>query len=153
MAIFDAAIILDISVGERGSALVEFGIASTIVLTLIFGIVDFGRALYTYHLVSNAARLGSRYAIVHGSDCTATDCPADATAIQTFVRTQAPGIDPNALTVTTTWSNTAGCRGAPFTSAGCLVAVQVSYPFTFLVPLLPSFTLAMNSTSQMIISQ
>ena len=61
---------------ERGSALVEFAIASTVALTLIFGIVDFGRGLYTYHLVSNAARAGSRYAIVRGSACTVAGCPA-----------------------------------------------------------------------------
>ena len=54
---------------ERGSAIVETAIVLNLFLVLLLGIMDFGRALYTYHLVDNAARIGARFAIVHGSDC------------------------------------------------------------------------------------
>src|SRR6202011_4519957 len=67
------------AVSERGSALVEFAIASTVALTMIFGIIDFGRGLYTYHLVANAARAGSRWAMVRGNTCTAAGCPVTST--------------------------------------------------------------------------
>ena len=136
---------------ERGSALVEFAIASSVALTMIFGIVDFGRGLYTYHLVSNAARAGSRYAIVRGSACTVSGCPASSTDVQTYVRGLAPGIDPNSLAVATTWPG--GCIGANVNGPGCLVTVTVTYPFRFIVPLLPRFTMSMSSASTMIISQ
>jgi Flp pilus assembly protein TadG len=138
---------------ERGSAMVEFAIASTVALTLIFGIIDFGRALYTYHLVSNAARLGSRYAMVRGSACTAPGCPADASQIQTYVRSLSPGIEPSVLAVTTTWSSAYGCVSAANHDQHCLVTVQVTYPFSFIVPLMPNFTLPMTSASVMAISQ
>ncbi len=139
--------------GERGSALVEFAIASTVALTMIFGIVDFGRGLYTFHLVSNAARAGSRYAMVRGNTCTAAGCPVTTAQVQTYVRGLAPGIDPNSMTVTTTWPGGATCVGAITNNPGCPVVVTVTYPFKFIVSLLPGFTMNMSSASQMSIAQ
>jgi len=55
---------------ERGGTLVEFALAITILLTLIFGIMDFSQAMYAYHFVSNAAREASRYASLRGSTFT-----------------------------------------------------------------------------------
>ena len=139
--------------GERGNALVEFAVASSATLMLMLGIVDCGRALYTYHLVADAARSGTRYAMVRGSSCAVAGCPATADAIQTYVRGLAPGIDPNALTVTTAWSAAPGCADPANQGPGCLVAVQVSYPFRVLVPVLPNFAMTMSSTSTMAIAQ
>ena len=139
--------------GERGSSLVEFALVTVAALTLLFGVVEFGRALYTYHLVTDGARSGSRYAIVRGSACSAPSCPATTTSIQTYVRGLAPGIDPNALTVTTTWASAPGCSGGSNNGPGCVVTVQARYTFGFIVPLMPSFGLPMSSTSQMVIAQ
>jgi Flp pilus assembly protein TadG len=50
--------------GESGQALVEFAIIAPILLLLIMGIVDFGRAFYTYHVLIDAAREGARVAVV-----------------------------------------------------------------------------------------
>ncbi|TAM76106.1 pilus assembly protein [bacterium] len=138
---------------QRGSSTVEFAIVMAVALPIVFGIIECGRALYTYHLVTNAARLGTRYAIVRGSSCGAPGCPAAPSDIQTYLRSVSPGIDQNAMTVATTWSGTASCASAPYQGAGCLVTVQVQYPFQFLTPYLPSTTLNLTSTSQMIISQ
>ncbi len=138
---------------ERGSALVEFAIASTVALTMIFGIIDFGRGLYTYHLVANAARAGSRYAMVRGSTCAVAGCPVTSGQVQTYVRGLAPGIDTSSLTVVATWPGGATCLGASTAGPGCPVTVTVTYPFKFMVPLLPGFTMNMSSASQMSISQ
>jgi Flp pilus assembly protein TadG len=140
---------------DSGSALAEFAIVSTALIVLILGIIDFGAALYTYHLVSNGARLGTRYAIVRGSSCTAAGCPATSAGIQTYVRAQAPGIDPNAMSVSATWPGNAGCSSvsAAYNGPGCVVAVRVQYPFRLIIPLMPSLTLNMTSTSQMVIAQ
>ena len=141
------------STRERGSALVEFAIVSVAMLTLTFGIIDFGRALYTYHLIANAARAGTRYAMVRGSTCAVAGCPATTDSVQTYVRGLAPGIDPNALTVTTTWSGGLGCSDPSNQGPGCVVAVQASYTFRFMIPLLPNVALPMTSASQMVIAQ
>lgn len=139
--------------GQRGSVLAEFTIVSIAALTLIFGIIDFGRALYTYHLVSDGARLGTRYAIVNGAAACAGGSPDP---LQSYVSGQAPGIDPSKMTVTTTCpGGNSGCRSsaAPYNGSGCLVSVNVAYSFHFLVPLVSKLTIPMSSTSQMVISQ
>ena len=137
---------------ERGTALAEFAICFAASMLLIMGIVDFGRAMYTYHLISDAARMGTRYAIVRGSSCTASGCPATSTSVQTYVRGLAPELASASITVNTTWSTTSSCNSSPATSAGCQVAVQVTYPFQF-ATILPSLSLSISSTSKMIISQ
>ena len=139
---------------ERGNVIAEFAIVSTIVMALILGIEEFGRALYTYHLVSNAARIGTRYAIVRGTDCVQTlaGCSAATSSqIQTYVRSVSPMVDSNNLEVTASWSKGPSCVDAG--GAGCLVAVQASYTFTSPIPLLNMASIPMSSTSTMVISQ
>lgn len=146
--------------GQRGASMVEFAISATALLLVMFGILEFGRVMYTYHTVSNAARLASRYAIVRGANCTALDnCGATSDQIQTWVRSQVPMIDGNTLAVTATWStssdpsvdcteSTPGGNNTP----GHLVCVTVSYPFTFALPFISTTALTLTSTSKMIIS-
>jgi Flp pilus assembly protein TadG len=50
---------------ERGTTLVEFAIGATVFFTLMFAIVEFGRMLYVHNALSDAARRGARYAVVH----------------------------------------------------------------------------------------
>ncbi len=142
---------------ERGTVLVEFALLSTLLLMMIFGILETSRAVYTFHLVSNAARLGARYAIVRGSTCAQTlpGCSAATPdEIQAYVRSISPAIDPNALSVTTTWANGVGCvGGAPNQAAGCIVTVAASYTFQSVLPLLNLTTVPISSQSAMVISQ
>ncbi|HEV8371399.1 MAG TPA: TadE family protein [Pyrinomonadaceae bacterium] len=51
--------------GERGASLLEFAIAATVFLTVLFAIVEFGRALWVHNALSDAARRGARYAVLH----------------------------------------------------------------------------------------
>jgi Flp pilus assembly protein TadG len=153
---------------QRGSVLVEFAIVSMAALTLIFGIIDFARAIYTLHLVSEVSREGARYAIVNGS----TACPGGnpiPDPLQSYVSAQAPLAGPGTLTVTTTCANAAICgsttatncsnasgctaSAAPYNSSGCLVSVRVDYTFHFLIPIVSMQTLPMTGTSTMVISQ
>ncbi len=50
---------------ERGNTLVEFSIAATVFLMSLFAVLEFGRALWTHNALSDAARRGARYAVVH----------------------------------------------------------------------------------------
>ena len=47
----------------RGQAMLEFVIALPILLLLLFGIIEFGRMVFAWMAVQNAARVGMRYAI------------------------------------------------------------------------------------------
>jgi Flp pilus assembly protein TadG len=57
---------------ERGAALVEFSIAATAVLLALFGVIEFGRLLWTHNALKDAARRGTRYAIVRKNDAAGT---------------------------------------------------------------------------------
>lgn len=50
---------------ERGATLVEFAIGATVFLTVMFAVTEFGRALWVHNALSDAARRGARYAVVH----------------------------------------------------------------------------------------
>lgn len=49
--------------GERGSTLVEFAIGATVFLTVMFAVIEFGRALWTHNALADAARRAARYAV------------------------------------------------------------------------------------------
>jgi Flp pilus assembly protein TadG len=132
---------------QRGSAVLEFAVAFTTLFTFLFAIMDLSRALYSYHFIADAAREGTRYAMVRGSSCTSwtTACPASASDIQTYLKSVPAGINPASITVTTTWT--------PNNNPGSVVNVQVQYSFQPIFPLVPKGALVMTSSSQVVISQ
>jgi Flp pilus assembly protein TadG len=144
-----------------GSTLTEFAFILPLLAMMMFGVIDFGRALYTYHFVSAAAREASRWASVRGNQCARglPACPAGAIDVQNYVAsTVPPGIDPSprTLSVTAAWmppsGNPASCIGST-KNPGCAVQVRVIYNFKFILPFLPKSTYSMQSTSEMVISQ
>ena len=52
---------------ERGATLVEFSIAATVFLMVMFAVIEFGRALWVHNALADAARRGARYAVLHSS--------------------------------------------------------------------------------------
>ena len=50
---------------ERGATLLEFAIGVTVFLTMMFGVVEFGRCLWTHNALADAARRAARYAVNH----------------------------------------------------------------------------------------
>jgi Flp pilus assembly protein TadG len=128
---------------EIGSAILEFGLVIVMFFMFVFGVMDFGRALYTYHFVSNAACEATRYAMVRGSSSTE---PVTAADIESYVKSIAPeGIDRDNLTVSASWS--------PNDSPGSTVRVQVGDNFRFMTPALVSYQMSLSGSSQMVISQ
>ncbi|MGB8477539.1 MAG: TadE/TadG family type IV pilus assembly protein [Acidobacteriaceae bacterium] len=145
---------------EQGSSIIEMSLSLLVLLAIMFGLIEICFALYTYHFISNAAREGSRYAIVHGSACLngGASCTVTTDQIQTYVEDLGfPGINPSAMTVTTTYAAyPAGGTCTP--SAACnnpgnLATVTVSYNFPLSIPFVSSSVIAMSSTSSMVISQ
>jgi Flp pilus assembly protein TadG len=49
--------------GQRGAALVEFAIASAVLMTLIFAVLELGRLLWVHNALTDAARRGARFAV------------------------------------------------------------------------------------------
>jgi Flp pilus assembly protein TadG len=73
---------------ERGTAVVEFALIAPLLFFLVFGIIEFGRALNYYNDLTQLAGQGARAAIVsRNPDGTAVgtanaDCPANNLTLQ-----------------------------------------------------------------------
>ncbi|HET7028378.1 MAG TPA: TadE family protein [Candidatus Limnocylindrales bacterium] len=132
-----------------GQALVEFALVFPLILLLIFGAVDFGRAIFAYNTLSEAARQANRLAIV---DQTVTDVQARATQA-------APGVTfnlPNDVQVCFKAADSADKDCDPPNSdacsnleIGCLAFVTAKTQFRPLTPVISTLvgTLDLSSTS------
>ena len=158
---------------EKGSNIVEFAFIVVVLMTMILGIIDFCRAAYSYHFVSEAAREATRYAAMRGSTCNNDSSCSQATpdtgpatptntVVQDYVTSITPqGIDTTKIITTPTWpvqtNSPASCSTAGHENdPGCTVQVKVSYSFSFLFPLVykafsSTGTITLSSTSEMII--
>jgi Flp pilus assembly protein TadG len=145
---------------KRGSTLPEMAIAAVATLSLLFGIIYFGLALYTYGFVAQLAREGARWAIVRGStSCTNSGnqlagCDATGTDIQSYVRSLSQGAtNPSSISANPTYSNCPSTAKGVQNAPGCTVTVQVRYPFQLSMGFMPSATITMSSSSAMVIAQ
>jgi Flp pilus assembly protein TadG len=127
---------------RRGGALVESSLAILLFLALVFAVVEFGRAVYTYNVLAAATREATRYAIVHGSG---SSSPATQDDIRGRVIHWAIGLNPSALTVSTTWD--------PSNAPGSSVAVRSDYSFSPITRLIIPNSFTLTSRSEMVISQ
>jgi Flp pilus assembly protein TadG len=134
---------------QRGQALVEFAFTSIIFFMTIFGIIEFGLAVWQYNMVANLSKEGARWASVRGSSSGAQQ--ATVAQVQSYVQTRALGLN---VTVTTTAAP--GCTTSTDPSSlhvGDLVCVKVEKNFTPLTGLIPNTTLLLQSTSQMVMAR
>ena len=118
---------------ESGQSIVEFAVCVMIILTLLVGISDFGRALFTYIALRDAAQEGAVFASI---------CPRDMSAIESHAR-QASNYpinlsDTTAVSVVCTYEDgSSSACGSYVPSPGVGVKVTVSYPnFAITTPLL-----------------
>jgi Flp pilus assembly protein TadG len=120
---------------ETGAVMVEFAIASTVFVTILLGILEFGYAAWAKNSVASDAREGARYAIVHGGQSGRT---ADATMVSNYVKSRtALG---NSIVVVTTWSD------ATTKDPGTTVSVKVKNVVSRRGPFLPTHTDSSKST-------
>lgn len=137
----------------RGQGLIEFAVVAFLLIMLMLGVVEMCRMVLVYTTVANGARIGVRYAIVHGSNSAVT-----TGQIQTVVNDYL-----HAGTIKTT---SAACPPAPSDAAcvkviypdastckdpGCHVTVTVSYPYRPLISYFP-LSVTLGSTSQGVIT-
>ena len=109
-------------------------------MTVIFGLMEFGRMVWAYNLLSHAAREGTRYAMVHGRN---SSHPATADGIRAVAKTQAVGLSASDVQVDVSW--------IPDNKPGSALKVALGYTFGPMTNLMGSGTF--HSTSQVIITQ
>jgi Flp pilus assembly protein TadG len=108
-------------VEQAGQSLVEFALALPVLLLILLGLADFGRAFYYTTTISNAARAGAEYAAKNAG------VGANATTIGYKVCNETGFVS---------YSATATCPGltttvvpSPPVSGGSDVTVTVTYSF------------------------
>jgi Flp pilus assembly protein TadG len=100
---------------DRGAAAVEFALLLPLLLLLLFGIIDFGRALNAQITLTQAAREGARLDALGKSN------------VVSGTQAAAAGLSPVSVTVTTTCPAGAG--------AGVNAVVKASFTYTLVTPL------------------
>ena len=108
---------------EAGQSLVEFSLSFIVFMMLVLGVVEVGRAVWSYNTLAEVAREGTRYAIVHGGKSSAPSGPVgNDLAVKTAAAKFAGSLDRDHLTVTSSWpdgNNQPGSR----------VTVSTTYSF------------------------
>lgn len=120
-----------------GATSVETAAVISVALLFIFGILEYARLVYFFHVADNAAREGARYAVVHTGDGTTT---AQVQAVVTSAMSgQQASLNAGTFVVnvfnadpstgnqiaSTAWTD------APFSGA---VAVEVTGTYKFVLP-------------------
>jgi Flp pilus assembly protein TadG len=99
---------------DRGAAAVEFALVLPLLLLIVFGIIDFGRALNAQITLTQAAREGARLDALGQPN------------VQAGTQAAATGLSPVTVTITSLCPAGAG----PTATA----TVQASYVFSFITP-------------------
>lgn len=131
----------------------EFALVVPMFLLALFAIIEFGWYVYQVQALNDAAREGSRYAIVHGSTslCPSGPMPGGATNwcdptganVESAVRRYAAGLPPSGLSFTTLSWNPDNGRGSIFT-------LVVQSTFQPMIPVVPLPTITIEGASSLV---
>lgn len=137
---------------NSGQAAVEFTLVFLLFLMLMYLIVEGARMTFAFTSASQAARDGVRFASVRGSTSTCSSgCPAQVVDIQNYVKGQAPGNYLNSVDVCW-WEGKSACTTTGSKEPGANVRVTVKIDFKPVLPMVPTGTIAIQSKSEMAIS-
>ncbi len=112
---------------QRGATLVEFAIGATVFLTVMFAVLEFGRALWVHNALSDAARRGARYAVVHTA--------ADSAAVKNVVVYGDPAGGTTPVVSNLTDANVIVTYTGFGLSGGTATVKITNYQFQFVVPI------------------
>ncbi len=115
---------------QEGAGLVEFAIIAPLFVMLLFGMVEFGLAMYNKGVVTNASREGARFGVVYSSP---RKNQADIVSKVQEYLTKSGFTDTATITVT-------GAQG----NSGLPLSVTVTYPYNFQV--LPNFVAGLSGS-------
>jgi hypothetical protein len=126
----------------RGQSLVEFALVLPIFAILLFGIIDFGRYVYTANAINNGAREGARSGSVSIRPTPLCDGLGREACVKAVVRERTWGVPANMLTTTVTCERVVPGDSTPNVVAitGCrtndLLRVHTQATFTLVTPLI-----------------
>jgi hypothetical protein len=132
---------------QSGLATVEFALIGALALTVLFGVIEIGRALFVWNTLSEATRRGARLAAV---------CPMDHVSIKRVAILSNPG-GPNTspivsnlstANVTVAYLDEDGTPTANFPDIKYVRVAIAGYQHTLLIPfIMPTITAPPFSTT------
>jgi len=104
---------------RSGQAIVEFAMVSVAFLMMVFGTIDFGRAIYMYSQLQNSVRDGARYGKMN---------PTDNNGIEDIVLNQGTGLDlmPDDIDVSCTGGCYPGCADVTVSATALFTPLTAS---------------------------
>jgi len=130
---------------ERGSTLVEFSIGVTVFLTAMFGVLEFGRALWVHNALTDAARRGARYATMHS--------PTDIDGVKNVVVYGDPSGSGQPMLTNLSTANVNVSYNNFGLNDGTVSVSITNYQFQFVIPIvgttitMPSYTTTLTAES------
>ncbi len=133
----------------RGQTLVEFAIVMPIIVLVVLGLVDLGRAVYSYNTLAQSARQASRTAIVN----------QNVTNVRNQAIASAPSLGLTASNVDVCFKTAASTQTSCATTSdncpqstrviGCLALVQTHISYQPMTPVISLFfsSIPLSSTS------
>ena len=117
---------------EKGSTLVEYAIGATVFIMAIFAVLEFGRALWAHNALTDAARRGARYAVLHQPN-SGEDANIKNLVVYGKVAGGSKPLLPGLSTANVTVS-----RSSDFSvNSGTATVSITGYEFKFVLPMLP----------------
>jgi Flp pilus assembly protein TadG len=131
-----------------GATQVEFAFVVIVLIMVLLGVVEMGRMILVYNAIADAAKAGTRYAMVHGVDRTGSgaDGPSSSSSysqVQTVAQNYAAAGLLNSSNVTVSVSYPNHTASIPGNYPGDPVDVTVSYTYD---PLVGYFSSILNRT-------
>jgi Flp pilus assembly protein TadG len=120
---------------DEGQGLVEFALVFPILVLVLLFLFDFGRAVFAYTTLDNAARAGIRVAIVDQSN--ASSCLPTTRTYKCAAAEQTAGLGLAAGTISDATISGSGCTGSSY-NIGCDVTLQLTYSFSPITPVVGS---------------
>lgn len=120
---------------SRAQSMVELALILPIVLLVVLGLIEFGRAFFYYTMISGGAREGARYGCVHMEDGEA----AVTAGVRQAVYSRLIMIPPSAVTVNITYddgANPIGYTAAASHLGDSRIVVEVQAPFSMITPII-----------------
>jgi hypothetical protein len=140
---------------QKGSTVAEFAVVAGIFFMIIFGIIEFGRLLYTHNALTDAARRGARYAVLHGENkkCVRNVVIFGETHIDAACEPTGPALI-NGLTDKNVTVDYAGAGTNPFgMNLGTATVSITAYKFNLSIPFfkqtltMPAYTTTLTAES------
>ncbi len=132
---------------KNGQSLVEMALLLPVLLLITVVAIDFGRGIYYYSVLYNAAREGARYGIVNQQP--ENPIPVDSGGILNAAKDIAAGLDTTQIKFQ---------KNSPSIS-GNMLTVKLEYPFTLITPIAgiftgkSDFTIILKTSSTMLIER